>query len=238
MQFLSSQTWKSISHHLGIPQGLNFRFLKAMKAFLFLLFEPENLDTVDELSSTLVRSRAFELAVEAMQANPEIAAILQERYLAPVHDLDALLQYPQGSLGYAYASSLKERGFDRIDPEVEINTDTSYIEYRWQQTHDIWHVVTGFGTTEIDEIGLQAFYLAQFRLPLAGMLIANALVSTILLHPEELPQLLKAVERGWEMGMSAKPFIAQKWEEAWEKPVSQWRRELNVEAIAFAAPLL
>ncbi|MGL4618329.1 MAG: Coq4 family protein, partial [Chroococcidiopsis sp.] len=69
----------------------------------------------------------------------------------------------------------------------------------------------------------------------AGMLIANALVSTTLMHPEELPQLLQAIAQGWKMGMSAKPFIAQKWEEAWEKPVSQWRRELNVQAIAFAA---
>ena len=234
MQSLGSQTWKSISHHLGIPKGFNLRFLKAMKAFFFLLFQPENLDTVDELSSTLVHSRAFDLAVEGMKANPEVVTMLQERYIAPTHDVDALLQYPQDSLGYAYASSLKQQGFDRIDPEVKIDADTSYIEYRWQQTHDIWHVITGFGTSEIDEIGLQAFYLAQFRLPLAGMLIANALVSTTLMHPEELPQLLKAIERGWEMGMSAKPFIAQKWEEAWEKPVSQWRRELNVEALAFA----
>ena len=234
MQSPQSHAWKTISHHLGIPQGFNLRFLKAMKAFFFLLFEPENLDTVDELSHTLIRSRAFELAAEAMKANPEVAAMLQERYIAPPHDLDALLHYPQDSLGYAYASSMKQQGFDRIDPEVQIDADTSYIEYRWQQTHDIWHVVTGFGTSEIDEIGLQAFYLAQFRLPLAGMLIANALVSTTLLQPEELPQLLKAIERGWEMGMSAKSFIAQKWEEAWEKPVSQWRRELNVQAIAFA----
>ncbi|MBD2309243.1 ubiquinone biosynthesis protein [Chroococcidiopsis sp. FACHB-1243] len=228
MQSLSSQAWKTISHHL--------RFLKAMKAFFFLLFEPENLDTVDELSHCLIHSRAFELAAEAMKANPEVAAMLKERYIAPAHDLDALLQYPQDSLGYAYASSLKQQGFDRIDPEVQINTDTSYIEYRWQQTHDIWHVITGFGTSEIAEIGLQAFYLAQFRLPLAGMLIANALVSTTLMHPEELPQLLQTIAQGWKMGMYAKPFLAQKWEEAWEKPVSQWRQELNVQAIAFAAP--
>jgi ubiquinone biosynthesis protein Coq4 len=235
MQSLSSQTWKSISHHLGIPQGFNLRFLKAMKAFFFLLFEPENLDTVDELSSTLIHSRAFELAAEAMKTDPEVAAMLKERYIAPAHDLEALLQYPQDSLGYAYASSLKQQGFDRIDPEVKIDADTSYIEHRWQQTHDIWHVVTGFGTSEIDEIGLQAFYLAQFRLPLAAMLIANALVSTTLMHPEELSQLLNAIAQGWKMGATAKPFIAQKWEEAWEKPVSQWRRELNVQAIAFAA---
>ena len=185
-------------------------------------------------SDTAVQTPTGPINIQSSPTSPSPKSEWQ-RYIAPAHDLDALLQYPQDSLGYAYASSLKQQGFDRIDPEVQIDADTSYIEYRWQQTHDIWHVITGFGTSEIAEIGLQAFYLAQFRLPLAGMLIANALVSTTLMHPEELPQLLQAIAQGWKMGMSAKPFIAQKWEEAWEKPVSQWRRELNVQAIAFAA---
>lgn len=34
------------------------------------------------------------------------------------------------------------------------------------------------------------------------------------------------------MGQTAKPLIAQKWEEAWEKPVSVWQAELNVQLLA------
>jgi ubiquinone biosynthesis protein Coq4 len=33
---------------------------------------------------------------------------------------------------------------------------------RGYETHDIWHVVTGFHTDVAGELGLQAFYLAQF----------------------------------------------------------------------------
>jgi ubiquinone biosynthesis protein Coq4 len=30
------------------------------------------------------------------------------------------------------------------------------------------------------------------------------------------------------MGKKAKSLFAQKWEEAWEKPLAQWRAELNI----------
>jgi ubiquinone biosynthesis protein Coq4 len=33
------------------------------------------------------------------------------------------------------------------------------------------------------------------------------------------------------MGKTAKSLFAQKWEEGWEKPLSQWRAELRIELI-------
>jgi ubiquinone biosynthesis protein Coq4 len=229
MQALNSCIVQPIKVDAEIQRQMNLQFLIAMKGFFRLLTTEGDLDAVDELSSILIHSRAFELATETMQTNPEIANLIQERYHPPVHDLEKLLQYPDNSLGYLYASTLKQAGFKRIDPEIIINSDTAYIEYRWQQTHDIWHLITGFSTSYIEEIGLQAFYLAQFRLPLASMLIANALISTTLLTPEDLPHLLKTIEKGWKMGLQAKSLFAQKWEEAWEKPLSQWQQELNIQ---------
>jgi ubiquinone biosynthesis protein Coq4 len=43
--------------------------------------------------------------------------------------------------------------------------------------------------------------------------------------------LLKSIEQGWQMGSHAKPLFAQKWEEEWEKPVSQWQAELQIQPI-------
>ncbi len=85
--------------------------------------------------------------------------------------------------------------------------------------HDIWHVITGFDISEIGEIGLQAFYLAQFGLPFSGLVVASGLVGSILYQPEETGLLLDAVARGWHMGKQAKPLIAQRWEEMWSKPL-------------------
>lgn len=221
------------------PAGATLRSvmqtMRGLKAFVTLLLDDSgNLEPVWELSQSLVDSHASKLAVAAMKTSPDVAAILAERYIAPPHDLDALLQYPKSSLGYVYASSMKQAGLQALDPPISASTsdsDTRYVETRWQQTHDIWHVITGFDTSELGEIGLQAFYLAQFQLPLASLLIANALISVTLLQPEALNAMLTEITRGWQMGRTAKPLLAQKWEESWEKPVSVWRAELNVQPV-------
>jgi ubiquinone biosynthesis protein Coq4 len=205
---------------------------RGAKAFITLLFDDSgSLAPVWELSQTLLESSAFQHAIVAMKATPEVAAILAERYIAPPHDLAALLHYPPDSLGYVYAHYMQTMGFQALEPAIVIESDSRYIEYRWQQTHDIWHVITGFDTSDIGEIGLQAFYLAQFQLPLASLLIANALISVTLLQPEALNPMLSAIAQGWQMGKIARPLIAQKWEAAWEKPVAVWQAELNVQSI-------
>jgi ubiquinone biosynthesis protein COQ4 len=206
--------------------------LRGVKAFVTLLFdESGSLEPVWELSTSLVDSAAFQQAIATLKTTPEVAALLAERYVAPPHDLEALLHYPPESLGYQYATAMQRAGFQSFTPAIELDSDSRYVEYRWQQTHDIWHLVTGFDVSEIGEIGLQAFYLAQFQLPLASLLIANALIATTVWQPETLSPLLSAIAQGWQMGKTARPLIAQKWEAAWEKPLSVWQTELNLSPI-------
>ena len=206
--------------------------MRGIKAFVNLLFDDSgSLEPVWELSQSLLDSPAFHVAIASMKTKPEIAAFLSERYLAPQHDLEQLLQYPQDSLGYVYADQMKQLGFQTLEPVITLDSDIHYVEARWQQTHDIWHIITGFDVSEIGEIGLQAFYLAQFQLPLSSLLIANALIAATVFQPEGLNPLVEAIAQGYQMGKIAKPLIAQKWEMAWEKPVSVWRAELNVQPI-------
>jgi len=206
--------------------------VRGAAAFITILFdESGSLAPIDELSLSLLDSPAFQIAVEEMKTDPEVAFIIAERYIAPLHDLEKLLQLPEDSLGYAYANSLRQAGFEPILAEIPITSDVHYVEHRWQQTHDVWHVITGFDVSDIGEMGLQAFYLAQFRLPLSSLLIANALIGATVLKPEMLSPLLNAIAQGWDMGQAAKPLIAQKWESAWEKPVAIWRQELNVQPL-------
>lgn len=208
------------------------RLARGMKAFVTLLFDTSgDLAPVDELSHSLIDSPAFNQAIATMKTNPAMATFLAERYRGPVHDLEALLQSPPDSLGYLYARQMQQLGYQPFEPVMALDTDSQYVEYRWQKTHDIWHIITGFDVSEIGEIGLQAFYLAQFQLPLASLLIANALISVTLLQPESLNPLLGAIARGWQMGKTARPLIAQKWEEAWDKPLDQWRAELNLQPL-------
>ena len=46
-----------------------------------------------------------------------------------------------------------------------------------------------------------------------------------------LEPLLKALSRGFELGLAAKCVISYKLEDNWERPLSEWRQELNINII-------
>ena len=202
----------------------------------------DNFDEVNakfsELTNYLVKSHAYHLVVEELKSDPDAAAIIEERYSAPIPTLESLLKLPPDSLGYVYATSLQANGLKPLDVDPNlfswerVNSDVTYIEYRYQITHDLWHVVTGFDTTPLGELGLQGFYLAQFGLPSAIVALMGGLMGSLVTAPESLPILLQAIEQGWQMGKTANQLIAQKWEENWDKPVSQWQQELNIQPVS------
>ncbi|MBJ7898924.1 MAG: ubiquinone biosynthesis protein [Cyanobacteria bacterium RI_101] len=217
-----------------LSRGLKSAAAKVLlvKSFVAMLLGDNSLKTVGELTYGLLGTRAYDLAARHLRQDPACAALIRDRYIPPAHDLDALLTLPPDSLGAVYATQLKTLGFDpNLHAGMTAQSDAEYVELRLSQTHDLWHILTGFDTSFIGEIGLQAFHLPQFPYPLATLLIANSLITATLKEPELLPQLLAAVAQGFQMGKTARPLFAQKWEEGWEKPLSQWRAELRIEPI-------
>lgn len=204
--------------------------INALQPFLALLAGDSSLEVVGEMVFALLESPSFDLAVAHLKRDPQAELLISDRYIAPPHNLDALVQYPSDSLGYLYAKTMKAKGFRAEDlyESTPIYSEASYVEARLSQTHDIWHIVTGFGVSPAEEIGLQAFHLPQFPYPLAVSLLSSSMMSALLFDPEQLPTLLDAIQIGWTMGKNAKSLFAQKWEEAWEKPLIQWRQELNL----------
>ncbi len=210
-------------------QHSHFQMLIIAKSFIAMLCGDESLATVGQLADALVETPAFDLAARQLQGDPACAELIGDRYIPPRHDLDRLLAYPPDSLGYIYAATMQKSGFDpNLHIGMTAETDAKYVELRLSQTHDLWHIITGFDTSPIGEIGLQAVHLAQFPYPLATMLLANSLMASTLFAPAELPELLRSISRGWQMGETARSLFAQKWEEGWEKPLVKWQSELNI----------
>jgi ubiquinone biosynthesis protein Coq4 len=218
--------------HNPILKGFQSVLTKLLiaKSFSSMLLGDNSLETVGELTYGLLETPAYERLAQHLNQDPACAALIRDRYIPPVHDLDALLTLPHDSLGYIYATQMKKTGFNpNLHAGMTAKSDAEYVELRLSQTHDLWHIITGFGPS-----GLQAFHLPQFPYPLATMLIANSLISTTLREPELLPQFLQAIAQGFQMGKIARPLFAQKWEEGWEKPLTQWQAELNIEPITNA----
>jgi ubiquinone biosynthesis protein Coq4 len=232
-----------VQQQIQYPVGKGFKSFVAraiiFKSFVSMLLGDNSLQTVGEMVDGLLQTPAYELTAQHLKQYPACAALICDRYIPPAHDLEALLTYPQDSLGYIYAATMKKTGFDpNLHAGMTAESDAQYVELRLSQTHDIWHIITGFDTSPIGEIGLQAFHLPQFPYPLATMLIANSLISTTLFTPQELPKLLMSITQGFQMGKSAKSLFAQKWEQNWEKPLIQWQTELNIQPIRNSADKL
>jgi ubiquinone biosynthesis protein COQ4 len=101
-----------------------------------------------------------------------------------------------------------------IDPSPVTNAQ-EFVVHRHKETHDIVHVLTGFGIDGVSELGLQGFNLAQNRSPLAVMLIFGGLLSA-LQNNESLAPLLRALAHGFQMGLDAHLVIVRKLEDGWE----------------------
>lgn len=214
---------------------LSADFKAILKALVTLYRDPANLDYVYDVEDGLRYSKSAESSVNWLKTQPEIEQLIQERYIAPHPDIEKLLQYPETSLGYAYASYIKKAGFDPgFYRQIKVEDDISYLTLRMRQTHDIWHVVTGFKTDVLGEIGLKAFEMAQTRRNLAFVLVGGSLLGTLVKSPEALPNLLEQITLGYKMGSTAKPLIAQKWEEHWDKSLSEWREELGIQPASFS----
>lgn len=233
MQILNSATFNASGQN-PIFQGFMSILSKLLivKSSVLMLFGDSSLETVGELTYGLLETPAYDLVARHLNQDPACAALIRDRYIPPAHDLETLLTLPSDSLGYIYAAAMKRKGFDpNLHAGMTAKSDAEYVELRLSQTHDLWHIITGFDTDLIGEIGLQAFHLPQFPYPLATMLVAISLISTTLKEPEMLPKLLDAIAKGFQIGKSAKSLFAQKWEEGWKKPLSQWQTELNIQPI-------
>ena len=215
-------------------QRISSEFKVILKALVDLYREPGNIDYVYDLEDGLRHSKAAVSAIDWLKMQPEIEQLIQERYIAPHPDIEQLLQYPQTSLGYAYASYIKKSGFDPgFYRQLKIEDDISYIILRVRQTHDIWHVITDFKTDVLGEIGIKAFEMAQTRRSLAFVIVGGGLLSILIKYPDLLPNLLEQITLGYKMGLAAKPLLAQKWEEQWDKSLSDWRTELYIQPASF-----
>lgn len=219
--------------------ALRLDLLKTLKGAVILALDPSRADATPDIEDGMINLKATQVAIEYVKTQPGVAEIVQSRYLAPPPDLAALAQLPAGTLGCCFADYIQATGFDpNYYRPLPITDDASYILTRLRQTHDLWHLVTGLGSSVNGELGLQAFCLAQVRIPLPVLLIAGGLLKTLLNDPEALGDLLEQIAIGYRMGAKAKPLLAQRWETAWEKPLQDWRQELGIVTVERYLPEL
>ena len=195
-------------------------------------FDTQNVFDIDDL---LANSPQMQKCLEVVRSDPASAQLLDERYLGPEFNLDTLLQYPKGSLGWTYAKVLSTLHYD---PEFyrkrEIKPDVDYIPQRLRKTHDLHHILTGFSFDDFGEFGVISVSIGQIHYPTFQLIcLLGSFLTFVTLPPvrgsqEPLEYSFDLISQGIRIAREAKWLFPVKFEEGLERPIEEWRAELNI----------
>lgn len=211
------------------------RAAKALYSLARLVKDPNRLGEVFEMSDAVATPESLQPVVDRIAEDPDVARALAERHRIHV-DLVSLRRLPEGTLGRVFADHMIAQGLDPAAlPYLPSPDALTYFRAHLYETHDVWHVVTGFGTDWQGEIGLQGFYMAQIPGPLPALLLAVGCLRVAIYEPRASDRVFDLMTDGWRMARRARPLFGVHWDELWDVPLDEVRRRLGVEPIA-AAP--
>lgn len=200
-------------------------------AFLRVAQDPTRLDEVFRLMESINKNpRISQQFVEGYRRTPYGAQALRDRPRLGAIDLEVLGRLPEGTLGHTYARFMRRHGLDPSAlPTYPVKDDSSFIEAHLRETHDVWHVVTGFEPHVAGELGLQAFYQAQFPNRVSLAILNAGLLNTLIYAFEDSGARMTQIARGWLMGLKARPLFGTDWKQLWAMPISEVRTQLGLE---------
>jgi ubiquinone biosynthesis protein COQ4 len=206
--------------------------LRAVGAFVKLATDLGRLNEVFSLADGLADPVNLGAVRDHVARDGVGAAALRERSRVRV-DIASLRALPPGTLGRAFAEHMIANDLDPAAiPTLPDGDELAYIRAHLYETHDLWHVVTGFGTDVPGELGLQAFYSAQLPGKLPTAILAAAFVNTLVKHFEERDARLQQIVRGFVLGRRARQLFGVRWDELWSTPLVEVRRLLDVDLAA------
>ena len=201
--------------------------VRIARSFIAIVRDPKNLDDVLDLSDRIA-DRELDDALVPEQIREAAAALGTP---APLPDLEALRELPDGTLGREYARFMDDNG---LVPEAlrraDDGTDLARLRAHPRRSHDIWHVATGWTPDLLGELGLQAFYLAQLRVPFPAFVLAAGLLHTVLKQRGHFGDIVDAVAEGWRQGAAAAPLLTIDWAPLLTEPVEVVQERLAIDA--------
>jgi len=205
--------------------------LKIVLGIINMARKPEDYARVVRFREILRAQGYFQFGVDSLLNNEQTKKIMKDKPLLSWKQFneERLLAMGPGTLGYEFIQFLKKHNLQALDytwdPKL---TDEEYLIRRVVQTHDLWHVILGYSTSELDEIEINSFMLAQMFWPPAGFYLGGYILRQMFKQPLSVVDVVSVIARGWYRGKAAKPFFAVEWENQFERPVSEIRKELVV----------
>jgi ubiquinone biosynthesis protein COQ4 len=205
-----------------------FRTIKALYSVAQLVRDPHKLNEVFEIADALATAEALDPVIHRLRKAESVDRAFADKHRIVV-SIPTLRKLPEGTLGRALAEHMIAANLDpRSIPTLPSSTDMDYFRAHLYETHDIWHVVTGFGTDFVGELGLQGFYLSQIPSPLPSLLLAVGFLRSAIYDHALAEPLVEEIVRGWTLGRATPPLFGARWDELWELPLAEVRRRVGM----------
>lgn len=215
-----------------MPKLLNaYRNVRALFSLAMLVRDPNRLNEVFEMADALATPETMTPVIDRLIkiSPPEVARAIEERHRLARIDLRSLQALPEGTLGREFAEHMLHNNLDPTAlPDLPSPDRISFFRAHLYETHDIWHVVTGYGTDLVGELALQGFYLAQIPGPLPALLIAVGFLRSALVDTDLTTPFMDALMSGYRMGKESTPLFGVHWDEWWTTPIDEVRATLGV----------
>jgi ubiquinone biosynthesis protein Coq4 len=169
-------------------------------------------ETVDLLSSAPHMARLFE-------SRPRFGPIV-------LADLEGL---PHGTLGRVFADHCRARGLDPNLIQISPDDAVGWLLNHLYQTHDVWHVVTGWGNDLAGEVGLGGFYAAQLRSPAFFGYMLALIFFNVISRRADLDEVFAALSAGYRAGRAAEPLFGADWDALFPLPVDEVRQRFAID---------
>jgi ubiquinone biosynthesis protein COQ4 len=217
-----------------------YGLVEAARAARALLRDPNDVTQVFNVVNALP-GRAIERTAARMRRTPDGARLLAQRpsMVRVLCDRDALRALPAGTLGREYVRFMEEEnitaeGLLAADNSTGHSDDELEFVWRWMRdTHDLWHVVTGYRGDLLGEGALQAFNYVQTLNPGIGFITAAVFVKGGSAFAGMRRMMLEAVVRG----LRSTWLPAVDWRSLLPLPVEEVRRRLGVPPLRPYQPL-
>ena len=226
-----------ISLHSPERDSRGMRPLKAWRHFRKLIADKEDTEQVFHILDAL-RDNRFSRSTERFFATAEGQRVLQERPYLPdlLDDHDRLKKLPEGSVGRAYVEFMEREGLTAqglVDEYAKFGSDKRYGDMveiygdRLRDTHDLFHILTGYGRDAMGEQCVLAFSYGQT--PSWGTLfIAYAGAREIKKGAKHRYPIYQAVREGQRNGKLAQQISYQNIESLLAENLESARKRLGI----------
>ena len=215
---------------------------KAWRHFKELVKDKEDTSQVTEIFQALPWRGIYDAALaflnsergqEIRRKEPSLVRILDDRA--------ALRKLPVGSLAHAYCDFMEREGLsaqglvDELDKNrpAHMYWDDQVTWYfnRMRDTHDLMHILSGFGRDALGEQCVLAFTYSQQPSP-AHLFLGYAGGLEIRKHPVKVP-VFRAVREAQNMGKACPRLVEMSITDLLALPLEEVRAKLNIKPPKF-----